>query len=98
MVKTPSELIQRSEQAYTGWLDGKSVYKAHFGIKELKGEIFDNRSYIIERDDGIVVGVWVSYRQIKGQWYVADIIGAPNDDAIRAMLNMTNPRVKPSRD
>ena len=92
--KKETELLSSAEAGYTHWLDGQSVYKVHRGIKELKGEVFDNRSYVIERDDGNVVGLWVGLRQVKGKWYVGEIVGVSSDEFLRNILNMTDPRAK----
>ncbi|MGX1174378.1 hypothetical protein [Pseudomonas sp. R151218B TE3479] len=93
-VKQETELLEKSEAAYTNWLGGQKTYKVHRGIKEIRGEIFDNRSYLIERDDGVVVGLWITFREVKGRWFLSNIAGAPSDEAIRAILNMTNPNAK----
>jgi len=92
--KHDAELLASSEEGYTKWLDGQPMYKVHPGIKEVKGEVFDNRSYLLERDDGNVVGLWISYRQVKGKWYLGEIIGVSSDEFVRAILNMTDPQKK----
>lgn len=86
--------LRTSEAAYKEWLDGQSVYKVHLGTKEIKGEIYDNRSYVVERDDGSVVGLWMSFRQVKGKWYFGEMLGSSSDEFIRTSLGIKRPQEK----
>lgn len=83
-----------ASRAYVQWLEGQSVYKVHLGPKETKGEVFDNRGYLVEREDGALVGLWVSLRQVKGQWFVLEILGSSSDEFIRTSMGIDRPREK----
>lgn len=85
-------LLTASSGAYIQWLEGKSIYKVHLGPKEIKGEVYDNRSYLVERDDGAVVGMWMSFRQVKGQWFVSEMLGSSSDEFIRTAMGINRPR------
>lgn len=91
-VDDESKVLAKSEAAFTQWLEGKRIYKVHPGIKEIKGGVFDNRSYLLERDDGAVVAVWFSLRQFKGNWYVYEVMASSNDEFIRDAVGMTRPK------
>lgn len=86
--------LMTASSAYIQWLDGHPVYKVHPGPKEIKGEVFDNRGYLLERDDGALVGLWVSFRQVKGQWFVLEILGSSSDEFIRTSMGINRPREK----
>lgn len=86
--------MQTASSAYIQWLEGHAVYKVHPGPREIKGEVFDNRGYLLERDDGALVGLWVSFRQVKGQWFVLEILGSSSDEFIRTSMGINRPREK----
>ena len=92
--KAEDRVLVNSAGAYKAWLEGQPVYKVHMGPKEVKGEVYDNRSYLLERDDGAVVGMWISFRQVRGQWYVSEILGSSTDEFIRSALGITRPHEK----
>lgn len=91
-VEDESKVLHDSEAAYIKWLEGKSIYKIHPGIKEIKGVVYDNRSYLLEREDGAVVAIWISFRQAKGKWYIYEVMASSNDEFIRTAIGMTRPR------
>ena len=91
-VDDEGKILHDSESAYMTWLEGKSVYKVHSGIKETKGEIYDNRSYLLEREDGAVAAIWISFRQVKGKWYIYEVMASSDDGFIRTAVGMTRPR------
>jgi hypothetical protein len=88
------QVLASNNASYIKWLDGQSVYKVHPGIKEVKAEVFDNRSYVLERDDGAAVAVWISFRQVKGQWYIHEVLGSSDDEFIRTAVGIVRPREK----
>ncbi|WP_248795635.1 hypothetical protein [Pseudomonas sp. MWU13-2105] len=86
------DLISKSQTALSAWIGKHDIYKVHLGPKETKGEIFENRAYLIERDDGQLVGIRIGFRQVKGQWYVSELMGSPDEAFIRSIINM--PKLK----
>ncbi len=86
--------LRASEAAYKEWLGDQAMYKVHIGSKEIKGEIYDNRSYVMERDDGSAVGLWISFRQVKGKWYFGELLGSSSDEFIRTSLGIKRPQEK----
>lgn len=86
------DLISKSQGALSSWIGQHDIYKIHLGPKETKGEIFENRAYLIERDDGRLVGIHIGFRQVKGQWYVSELMGSPDEAFIRSIINM--PKLK----
>ncbi|WP_288406265.1 hypothetical protein [uncultured Pseudomonas sp.] len=67
------QVLSAGEEHWLDWLSGGSV----FGVYKLdaiqKAQIFDSRSYIVERADGEVAGLIVGFRRVAGKWYVSDI-------------------------
>lgn len=49
-------IITKSREAYLAWLDGHSVFKVHIGPSDKRAGVFESRNYLIERDDGEVIG------------------------------------------
>lgn len=90
-VDNEDKILRDSEAAFIKWLEGKSVYKIHPGTKEVRAEVYDNRSYVLERDDGAVVAIWISFRQAKGEWFVSEVMASSNDAFIRTAIGMTQP-------
>ncbi|NWA25171.1 hypothetical protein HX870_30785 [Pseudomonas gingeri] len=86
------DLISKSQTALSTWIGKHDIYKVHLSPKETKGEVFENRAYLIERDDGQLMGLHIGFRQIKGQWYVYELMTDTDDAFIRAILNM--PKIK----
>ena len=86
-------LAPDAESFFIRWMAGLSIYKVHAANKTVKAEIFDNRSYIIERSDGELVGFFVGFRSVKGSWYIYDIQGGSSDLYIRRLLDM--PKIRP---
>ncbi|WP_191488491.1 hypothetical protein [Pseudomonas sp. FEN] len=84
------ELIAKSQGVLSTWIGKHDLYKVHLGPKETKGEVFENRAYLIERDDGQLVGVYVGFRQIKGEWFVYELMSGADDTFIRSILHMPN--------
>lgn len=82
------ELIGNTERFYLAWLQGHSIYKVHFARRDEFSDLFEVRNYLVERSDGALAGLVVSFRRIKGEWYVYDIQGGITDEFIRNMLNM----------
>lgn len=93
-VENEEGVLRDAEAAYVSWLQGQEVYKVHPGIKEIRAEIFDNRSYVLERDDGAVAAIWISFRQAKGKWYVNAVMASSADEFVRTAVGMTRPREK----
>ncbi|WP_024671572.1 hypothetical protein [Pseudomonas tremae] len=93
-VDNEEKVLRDAEAAYVSWLQGQGIYKVHPGLKEIKAEVFDNRSYLLERDDGAGAAVWISFRQAKGKWYVYEVMASSADEFIRTALGMTRPREK----
>lgn len=85
------KVLKNSQEAYITWLEGKKIYKVHPAIREIKGEVFDNRSYLLERDDGALVSVWFSFRKVKEQWYVYEVMASSSDEFIRTAIDMKRP-------
>ncbi len=86
------ELIAKSQSVLSAWIGQHDIYKVHLSPKETKGEVFENRTYLIERDDGALVGLYVGFRQVKGEWFVYELMGGADDAFIRSILHM--PKVK----
>lgn len=86
-------LAPDAENFFIRWMAGLSIYKVHVASKIVKADIFDNRSYLIERSDGELVGFFVGFRSVKGNWYVYDIQGGSSDLYIRRLLEM--PKIRP---
>lgn len=93
-VDNEGKILQDAEAAYVSWLQGQGIYKVHPGLKEVKGEVFDNRSYLLERDDGAVAAVWISFRQAQGKWYIHEVMASSADEFVRTAVGMTRPREK----
>lgn len=87
-------VLRTNESAYVKWLDGQKIYKIYPGIKEVKAEIFQNRSYVLERDDGAAVALWISYWQVKSKWYIHEVLGSSDDEFVRSAVGMTRPQEK----
>jgi hypothetical protein len=64
------------------------VYKIHVIEKTIKAEVFDNRSYLIERDNGSLVGFYISFRRIKDKWYVFTFKFGDMDEFVYSLLGM----------
>lgn len=86
--KNPEKAPSSTVEYFQKWLNGKSVYKVHVASKVLKAGIFDNRSYLIERSDGAISGIFIGLRKVTGDWYVYDIQGGVTDSYVRGILNM----------
>jgi len=82
------ELISKSQSVLSAWIGQHDLYKVHLGVKETKGEVFENRTYLIERDDGALVGLHVGFRQVKGEWFVYELMSGSDDAFIRSILHM----------
>ncbi|MDQ0126542.1 hypothetical protein J2W17_005528 [Pseudomonas lini] len=95
--KNETTIITKSQEAYLAWLDGRSVYKVHLGPSVKRAGVFENRNYLIERDDGEVIGLHVGYRKILGSWYVYALQGGPDDKFIRSILDMPAPGTIPTK-
>lgn len=76
------------QKYFTDWIDGHSVYRTHSVRKEAFSDLFEVRSYILERDDGDLAGLIVTFRRIKEGWYAFDLQGGTSDDFIRYTLKM----------
>lgn len=61
------------EKHWQSWLNGRKVYGVYKAEAVEKAQIFDSRSYIVERDDGEVAGLVVGFRRATGNWYVSDL-------------------------
>ena len=81
-------LISKSQTALSAWLGQHQIYKIHLNPKETKGEVFENRAYLIERDDGQLIGLHIGFRQVQGQWYVSELLANADDAFIRSLLDM----------
>ena len=92
--KEPEKAPISTEAFYRKWLNGQSVYKVHVIDKVVKAGVFDNRSYLIERADGELSGIFIGLRKIQGDWYVYDIQGGSSDAYVRELLDM--PRINAS--
>lgn len=95
--KNETTIITKSQEAYLAWLDGRSVYKVHIGPSDKRAGVFENRNYLIERDDGEVIGLHVGYRKVLGSWYIYALQGGPDDKFIRSILDMPAPNTTPTK-
>ncbi|MBV6749434.1 hypothetical protein KV580_03940 [Pseudomonas chlororaphis] len=86
------DLISKSQNTLSAWLGQHEIYKIHLTPKETKGEVFENRAYLIERDDGQLIGLHIGFRQVQGQWYVSELQANTDDAFIRSILDM--PKIK----
>lgn len=66
-------VLTSGEKHWLDWLSGGAVYGVYKLDAMQKAQIFDSRSYIIERADGEVAGLIVGFRRVAGKWYVSDI-------------------------
>ncbi|WP_434563047.1 hypothetical protein [Pseudomonas sp. Z4-20] len=89
--KNEATIISKSQEAYLAWLNGHTVYKVHIGPSVQRAGVFESRSYLIERDDGEIIGLQVGYRKIVGSWYIYALQGGPDDKFIRSILDMPAP-------
>jgi hypothetical protein len=65
-----------------------SVYKVHIVDRIKRGNIVESRTYMIERSNGLFVGSYVNFIQIKDKWYIS-AFGIDNaDDLIKSILNL----------
>jgi hypothetical protein len=68
--KDKGEIVEMLNKYYLKEIAHQPVYKVHVIERVMKAGVFDNRSYLIERDDGSLVGLYVSFRNIKDKWFV----------------------------
>lgn len=90
-------IITKSREAYLAWLDGHSVFKVHVGPSDKRAGVFESRNYLIERDDGEVIGLHVGYRKVVGSWYVYSLQGGTDDNFIRSILDMPAPNTNQTK-
>lgn len=84
----PDAIAAASQEAFTGWIEGKSIYKIHPVAHEVKADLFDNRSYILERNDGALLALEMGFRNRLGEWYIYLLHAGPDDKMVRKVLNM----------
>jgi hypothetical protein len=65
-----------------------SVYKIHPLNKEMRAGIFDSRSYLIERFNGGLLGFYVVFRKLKGNWYVFAYAMDESEDFVLKLINL----------
>ncbi|WP_434603091.1 hypothetical protein J3P85_07120 [Pseudomonas sp. Z1-12] len=95
--KNETTIITKSQEAYLAWLDGHSVYKVHIIPSVKRAGVFENRNYLVERDDGEVIGLHVGYRKVLGSWYIYALQGGSDDTFIRSILDMPAPETPPTK-
>lgn len=83
--------LTNAERSLTTWIGGRPVYAVHPASIVRLGEVFENRAYLIERDDGQLIGLLVGFRKMHGDWYVYDLQGGVEDTFIRRLLKMPRP-------
>lgn len=90
----PEQAAAITETAFLNWVAGHKVYRVYKGISENKAEIYDQRSYAIERDDGEVMAVWIGLRRLLGQWYLQRVSASSSDEFIASALRINSPESK----
>lgn len=85
-------IVGEAQKFYSGWSSEHPVYDVHLASKERFSDIFEYRSYLIERDDGGLAGFRIGFVRLKGVWYIFDLSGARTDKFIREMLKMSEVR------
>lgn len=90
----PEQAAAITETAFLNWVAGHKIYRVYRGINENKAEIYDQRSYAIERDDGEVMAVWIGLRRLLGQWYLQRVSASSSDDFIGSALRINPPESK----
>ncbi|MDR3055027.1 MAG: hypothetical protein LBU53_06440 [Zoogloeaceae bacterium] len=81
-------IVDRFSRYYQEKMATPSVYKVHLIEKTIKAEVFDNRSYLIERDNGSLVGFYVSFRSIKDKWFVFTFKVSNTEEYVFKLLGM----------
>jgi hypothetical protein len=91
-------VFERLNKYYLEKIASPSVYKVHVIEKTMKAGIFDNRSYLIERDNGSLAGFYVSFRNIKGKWFMFAFKFNNSDEFVYKLLGMPTENVGAKND
>jgi hypothetical protein len=82
------KIVNGLNKYYLEKIASPSAYKVHVIDKIMKAGIFDNRSYLIERDDGSLIGFYVSFRKTKEKWFVFSFRFNSSEDYVLKLLSM----------
>ncbi len=83
-----AKILANTEAFLQRWIGGKGIYGVHRASAQVKADVFDNRVYLVERDDGELAAFNVGFRKVKGDWFIYELEGGTSDKFIRGLLDM----------
>lgn len=81
-----SSVVDQMDQLLIEWLDKESVYKVHRMHSYKTGDIYDERSYMIEDSSGAIMALKLSFLNRLGKWYVLKFNINSKSEAVTSVL------------
>jgi hypothetical protein len=86
--KGVEDTVHKFNSALQQLIKGTNVYGVYVISKTIKAEIYDDRTYLIQWGNGSVTCFRVLFRQILGEWYMANLQLRNDNENIIKILDL----------